>query len=172
MIITITGTPGVGKTFIAKKLAGRNFEYFDLNKHIKEQKIFDDYDKKDKTYDVDVKKLKKINNLFEKNLGIKHKMTINSIKDRQRYNDNKIKLNDLRKILSKEEGIIIDSHLSHYLKSDLCMVVKSDIKKIRERLEKRNYSKKKIEDNVQSEIFDICLEEARKEKNNMLLLEN
>lgn len=169
MIITITGTPGTGKTYIAKKLAGKNFEYFDLNKYIKEQKIFDDYDKKDKTYDVDVKKLKKINYLFKENLGMKNKKTSQDIK---KYNNKKIKFPELKGILLNEEGIIIDSHLSQYINSDLCIVVKSDIKKIRERLEKRNYNTKKIEDNIQSEIFDICLEEAKKEHDNIVILEN
>ena len=169
MIITITGTPGAGKTYIAKKIAGKDFEYFDLNKYIKEKKIFDDYDKKDKTYNVDIKKLKKINYLFKENLGIKNKKIFQNIK---KHSKKKIKYTELKKLLVKEEGIIIDSHLSQYLNSDLCIVVKSDIKNIRRRLEKRSYSKKKIEDNIQSEIFDISLEETKKEQRNILIIEN
>ena len=178
MIITITGTPGVGKTYIAKRLAGKNFEYFDLNKYIKEKKLFDNYDKKAKTYDVNVKKIKNSDYIFEKNLGVKSnglkkllKLFGNKTKN-EKTTIKKIKFTELKKLLQKEEGVIIDSHLSHYLKSDLCIVVKSDIKKIRMQLNERKYSKNKIEDNIQSEIFDICLEEARKEKNNVIILEN
>jgi len=177
MIITITGTPGVGKTYIAKRLAGKNFEYFDLNKYIKEQKMFDKYDKKAKTYDVNAKKIKNNNYLFEKNLGVKSdglKKLLKLFRDNT-TTDKRMKFTELKKLLQGEEGIIIDSHLSYYLKSDLCIVVKSDIKKIRSRLNERRYSKSKIEDNIQSEIFDICLEEARTEKNNankIVILEN
>ena len=160
MIITITGTPGTGKTYIAKKLAGENFRYVDLNAMIKKEKLYDTYDRKAKTFDVDIKKIKKLDILFKnyKEKILKTKKTL--------------KMTAVKKMLKKHDGIIIDSHLSQYLDSDLCIVVKSDIKNIRKRLEKRGYPKKKIEDNVQSEIFDICLEEAKKEGRNILIMEN
>src|SRR3989344_5961685 len=64
MIVTITGTPGAGKTYISRKLT--NFDYIDLNRIIKEERLYDSYDRKDKTYDVDVKKLKKLWKRFGK----------------------------------------------------------------------------------------------------------
>jgi broad-specificity NMP kinase len=39
-------------------------------------------------------------------------------------------------------------------------VCKCELKKLKKRLEKRKYSQKKIRENVDSEIFDICLNEA------------
>ena len=65
MIITITGTPGTGKTYIAKKLAGKNLIYIDLNKIIKEEKLYDKYDRKVKTYDVNIKTLEKLESVYE-----------------------------------------------------------------------------------------------------------
>lgn len=160
MIITITGTPGTGKTYIAKKLIGKNFRYIDLNAIIKKEKLYDSYDRKAKTYDVDEKKLKIIDKRFseykEKEIKLKKNMNIIELKEK----------------LKNKKGIIIDSHLSHFLDSDLCIVVKADIKTISKRLKKRKYSKKKIKDNIESEIFDICLEDAKKLSRNVVIINN
>jgi len=58
MIIALTGTPGCGKTTISKKLS-KKYEIVDLNKMIKDKKLYDSYDRKRKTYIVDVKKIDK-----------------------------------------------------------------------------------------------------------------
>ena len=53
--------------------------------------------------------------------------------------------------------------MSHYLPKkyvDLCIVTKCGLKKLKKRLEKRKYNKKKIRENLDCEIFDICLNEA------------
>lgn len=160
MIITITGTPGTGKTYIAKKLIGKNIRYIDLNAIIKKEKLYDSYDRKAKTYDVDEKKLKIIEKRFseykEKEIKLKKNMNTTELKEK----------------LKNKKGIIIDSHLSHFLESDLCIVVKADIKTISKRLKKRKYSKKKIKDNIESEIFDICLEDAKKLSRNVVIINN
>lgn len=160
MIITITGTPGTGKTYIAKKLASNNLKYINLSSIIKKEKLYDSYDRKAKTYDVDEKKLKKLNKRFEeykeKEIKIKKIMTFSEIKQK----------------INGKRGIIIDSHLSHCLDSDLCIVVKADIKTISKRLKKREYSEKKIKDNIESEIFDICLEDAKRLARNIVIINN
>ncbi|MGV8087222.1 MAG: AAA family ATPase [Candidatus Woesearchaeota archaeon] len=169
MIIAISGTPGCGKTYFAKKIVKLNpkLEYFDLNKYIKENKIYDSYDKSAKTYDVDIKKLKAIIDPSFKNEYSNNK-----------YMDKLInKIVDIKKLLKiltdhKIEGVIIDSHLSHHLKSDYCIIVKTDIKNINKRLKLRKYNKVKIHENIESEIFDICLIEAKKLKRNIILVEN
>ena len=72
----------------------------------------------------------------------------------------------------KNQNIIIDSHLSHYLNSDYCFVVKTDLKTLKKRLQKRKYSEQKIKDNLEAEIFDICHEEAKELKRNVLIINN
>lgn len=172
MIITITGTPGTGKTYIAKKLSEKtNFKYMNLNEIIKKEKLYDKYDKKAKTYDVDVKKLKIIDKKLDEYLDKKN-IKIKKINYSQPKKTTLQKLIKGLKNKKKTKNIIVDSHLSHYLKSDLCIVVKSDIKKISERLKKRKYDIKKIRENIESEIFDVCLEEAKQQKRNILLLYN
>lgn len=162
MIITITGTPGTGKTYIAKSISKENksLRYLDLNAIIKKEKLYDRYDRGAKTYDVDEEKLKKLNNRFkkykEKGFKIKEMMTLKELKQK----------------IKGKEGIIIDSHLSHYLDSDVCVVVKADIKTISNRLKERKYSSKKIRDNIESEIFDVCLEDAKKLGRNIVIINN
>ncbi len=59
MIIAITGTPGVGKSVVAKKLSKLiGYESLDLNKIIKKEKLYSGYDSKRKSYVVDIRKLK------------------------------------------------------------------------------------------------------------------
>ena len=70
----------------------------------------------------------------------------------------------IKKNNKKINGIIIDSHLSHYLAPELvdrCMVMRcSDLKKLRKRLKKRGYSLQKIKENLEAELMETCLQEA------------
>ena len=85
-------------------------------------------------------------------------------------NDSLLKM--LKKLPKNEEGIIVDSHLSHFLESDYCIIVRTDLKKLYNRLKKRKYSKAKIKDNIESEIFEVCLDDARKLKRNVIIVDN
>ncbi len=141
MIICISGTPGTGKTFIAKKLSKKlRCNVLEISKFVKSNKI-GRYNKRLRTIDVDINKLnKKIINIIKKN-----------------------------------KNLIVDGHLSHYLPKkyvDLCIIVKCDLKILERRLEKRGYNKQKIKDNLEAEIFDISLDEAYKNKHNIIVIEN
>ncbi len=131
-IIIVTGTPGTGKTTVAKHLANScKATYIDVNRIIKKHHLKEGYDKKRKTFLVDTKKLNKI--------------FITMIKE-------------------TKNSLVIDSHLSHYMPSkyvDLCIVTKTSLKKLKDRLKKRGYHKEKIHENLLCEIFDVCLTEAQ-----------
>ncbi len=135
-VIIVTGSVGTGKSKVAKKLAlEKGYEYINVAKLVKKGKLYDKYDRKRRTYVVDTKKL--------------NKFLIKLIKT---YKNNKIK------------GIVIDSHMSHYLPKkyvDLCIVTKCELKRLRKRLVKRKYNKAKIRENLDCEIFDVCLNEAK-----------
>ena len=141
-IIIITGTPGTGKTVLAKKLANLlNFTYIDVNQIIKSNKLKSNYDKKRSTYIININKLNRILISLVKNT---------------------------------KKSLIIDSHLSHYLPSklvDLCIVTKCDLKVLIKRLKKRKYSLNKIRENIDSEIFDICLNEAIEDNHNIMIID-
>ena len=61
------------------------------------------------------------------------------------------------------KGLVIDSHLSHYLPKeyvDTCIITKCNLKLLKKRLEERGYSKNKVRENLDVEIFDTCRLEA------------
>ena len=110
-------------------------------------KLSEGYDKKRKTKIIDTSKLNKA-----------------LIKEISR----------IKKIQKKNKGIVIDSHLSHYLPRkyvDLCIVAKCGIKELNKRLKKRKYSEQKIKENIQAEIFNICCNEAMQKKHKISVID-
>ncbi|MAE43335.1 hypothetical protein CMO93_06170 [Candidatus Woesearchaeota archaeon] len=165
-VIIVTGSVGTGKTTISKKSANKlNFDYIDVNKVIKKYNISEGYDWKRKSKIIDIKKLnkvliKEIANIKDYNKKINNKIK-KSIKTK---NNNEKSIKIMKNQLKNIKGIIIDSHLSHYLPKkyvDLCIVTKCDLKILEKRLKKRRYSKAKIRENLDAEIFDVCLSESR-----------
>ena len=69
---------------------------------------------------------------------------------------------------------MIDSHLSHYLPPkyvSLCIVTKCELKNLEKRLKKRGYVQTKIRENLDCEIFDICLNEAKENKHKIKIVD-
>lgn len=141
-VIVVSGTPGTGKTRIAKLISrDSNFRYIDVNKLIKSNKVYDSYDKKRKCFVVDEKRLNKL----------------------------LIKL-----VKSSKSNLILDSHLSHFLPKkyvNLCIITKCNLKILKSRLKKRNYSSLKIKENLESEIFNVCLGESLQNKHNVVVID-
>ncbi|MBU2475028.1 MAG: AAA family ATPase [Nanoarchaeota archaeon] len=107
-----------------------------------------------------------------KYLDIKTFSRKNKIYDKIEKNCLIIDEKKLVKELKKLKGnYVIDGHLSHYLKADYCVVCKCDLKVLKKRLEKRKYSKQKIKDNLDAEIFDVCFIDAKKIQKNVLVLD-
>ncbi|MBW2965213.1 AAA family ATPase [Candidatus Woesearchaeota archaeon] len=143
--IIVTGTPGTGKTTVAMRLAKKlGYAYVDVNKVISSQKLSEGYDRKNKCKIIDVKKL------------------------------SKVLVSLIKKHAKAGEGTVIDSHLSHYVPAsavDLCVVTTCNLKLLKRRLKRRHYSDSKIADNLQAEIFETCLTEARENRHNVLVVE-
>ena len=60
--------------------------------------------------------------------------------------------------------LVIDSHLSHYLKPslvNLCIVTRCSLRALKRRLTRRGYDDKKIRENLDAEIFEVCMNDAR-----------
>lgn len=140
--IIVSGSVGAGKTTFAMKLANKlKLSYLSINDVIDDHKISKSYDKKRKSKIVDVDKLNKVL------IGL---------------------------IKNSKKKLVIDGHLSHYLPRkyvDVCYIVKCGLKELKKRLEKRGYSKQKIRENLDAEIFDVCLEEAREQGHKIKVVE-
>ena len=138
-VIAISGTPGVGKTTLAKFLV-RKLEFKRLDLHDHYQKISKGYNRRKQCYDLDLRKL-----------------------------------TGLVKRLSKENNLVIDSHVGHLLNPklvDLCLVLTCpNLKTLEKRLIKRGYSKKKVRENLDAEIFQVCLNETKEKKHRLLVIE-
>ena len=158
--IIITGTPCTGKTTISKKLSEvLNFLYLDINQILRKYKIKYSYDKKRRCKVIDTKKL--------------NKSLIEELNNAKNYNKSTINPNKTKNT-NKINGVIIDSHLSHYLPKkyvDLCIVAKCSLKILEKRLIKRGYSKKKIRENLDAEIFDVCHVESVERKHKVLIVD-
>ena len=79
---------------------------------------------------------------------------------------------DLQKAVNKElrKGDkrinIIESHLSHLLKADFVIILRTNPLILEKRLKNRNWARKKIKENLQAEILDeITIEAMEKHRN-------
>ncbi|MBI2660995.1 AAA family ATPase [Candidatus Woesearchaeota archaeon] len=146
-VILVTGSVGSGKTTLSIRLAKEaGFRYADVNKIVRKYGLSEGYDRARKTLLIDAKKL---NKALNKEIII-------------------IKKN------KKVKGIIIDSHLSHNFpakQADLCIVTKCGLKVLSKRLRKRKYNEKKIRENLDAEIFDVCHEESKEKGHNILVVD-
>ncbi len=145
-LIIITGTPGTGKSTLAKELA-KKLGYERLELHNYYQRLSAGYNQEKCSYDIELKRF------------------IALVKEQLRR---------IRKS-GKAKGLIVDSHISHLLPKrmvHLCIVLTcSDLKKLHRRLRKRRYRKKKISENLQAEIFQVCLLEAREKGHKIIVFD-
>ncbi|MEJ2241280.1 MAG: adenylate kinase family protein [Candidatus Bathyarchaeota archaeon] len=142
-IILITGTPGVGKTTVSRKLASvLNANYINLTKLVKENNLETTKDNERETLIVDTEEISVV----------------------------------LKKIIEKKDGpFIIEGHYATDILSktdvSIVFVLRRDPRELKDVLQKRGYSSKKIWENVDSEILDVCLSDALSTMNSTKICE-
>ncbi len=145
MIIAISGTPGTGKTTLARALRDKlGYSLLQVKSLITKEKLYDSYDKENRCYTVDTKKL--------------NSQIMKRIKEKK----------------MQKKDLIVDSHLSHYLPAsavDMCIITKCELKELSNRLKKRRYNKNKIRENLDAEIFDVCHTEAQEQGHRILVID-
>ncbi|WP_054840431.1 AAA family ATPase [Thermococcus sp. JCM 11816] len=83
-----------------------------------------------------------------------------------------IDVDELRETFERDfqgKNVVADSHLSHFLKADLVIVLRANPKLIAERLKERGgYGREKLGENVEAELVDVILVEALEENENVI----
>ncbi|KAF8912806.1 AAA domain-containing protein [Gymnopilus junonius] len=131
-VIVLTGTPGTGKSTHAELL-------------VNESPI--------PLRNINVSEWVKERGLYE-----------NYDEEWQTYTIDEDRLLDELEPLAAEGGLILDWHTCEVFPerwADLVVVLRCDHSKLWDRLEKRGYSLKKIQENNEAEIMQVVLEEAR-----------
>lgn len=135
MNITVTGTPGTGKTSVSERLGDQlGLPVLSLNQILERKSIG--------TIDNEERVVEKSKISFD-NLDI-----------------------------SSDDEWILEGHLSHFLDSDICVVLRCEPKELKRRLKDRNYSSDKIKDNVESEALDTILLQAVEHQETVIEVEN
>ncbi|XP_018494758.1 adenylate kinase isoenzyme 6 [Galendromus occidentalis] len=131
--ILVTGTPGTGKSTLCSELETRTMclEWINVGEVAKQNKCFESFDDQYKCHVLDEEKL------------------MDEIQDKM---DDEI------------GGKMVDYHGCDFFPQrwfDAVFVLRTDTKLLHDRLTGRGYEGKKLEDNLQCEIFQILLDEAR-----------
>jgi len=135
MIISLSGTPGTGKTTVCKIIRehpqySRQFHVIDLNKIIIDEKLYSGKDEERDTLEVDMDRLEE-------------------------------RVQELICELPQNIDVIMEGHLSHLLPSDAVIVLRTEPVILRMRLSvRKNYSAAKIRENADAEALDIILVES------------
>ncbi len=141
MIIAVTGSPGTGKSTVAKELSEElGFNYIDLNKLIEDSGWFEGFDEERKSFIVDEKKLtKRLESVIDSRLDY---------------------------VIDSHLSHFVDSKLV-----DVCIVCTCELKELKRRLETRDYTAQKVRENLDVEIFQLCEVEAGEKKHNIIIID-
>ena len=126
--IIITGTPGTGKTTLSKLLSKEGYSFIEVGKLVKEENLYDYFDEETDSYVVNEDLLNtRLIELIEEN--------------------------------SSSKFIILDGHVVELPPPYVacCIVLRTSIGLLRQRLMDRSYTDEKIEENVEAEIMEVIL---------------
>lgn len=140
-IIAISGSPGTGKSTLAQFLA-KKLGFSRLDLHLHYKEISTNYNQSKKCYEIDAKKFEKL----------------------------------VKKEFKKSEtGLVVDSHISHLLSKKMVnlgvILICSNLKILQKRLQDKKYSRQKVRENLDAEIFQVCLMEAQEKGHKIIIFD-
>jgi len=132
MKILVTGTPGVGKTTLSRRIAGElGIRHIDVSEYIKANELYDAYDEELETHLFDEEKI-------GVHLAVETEGLGSFVID------------------THSPGVAGD------IDFDYIFHLRCDIAVLAERLESRRYPEAKVSENIECEIFDIVGEELER----------
>jgi adenylate kinase len=138
MRIALTGTPGTGKTTVARLLP---YRVIDINALVRDGLNLGT-DPKRGCLEADMEGLA---------LRLKEM-------DEDGYTDRDAD-RDADTVINRDDITILDGHFSHFF-ADWAIVLRLAPQVLRERLDERGYSERKIKENLEAEALDVILVEA------------
>ncbi|KAI4208078.1 MAG: hypothetical protein LQ346_000242 [Caloplaca aetnensis] len=140
--IVVTGTPGVGKTSLCESLVGdTGLQHLSINRIAKERECHDGWDEEMDSWIIDEDKTETTR------FAVAEQQLLDAIEDE-----------------TKPGGCLIDWHACDLFPEswvDLVVVLRSDSSILYDRLKARDYSEKKLQENMDAEIMEVLLTEAR-----------
>ncbi len=131
--ILVTGTPGTGKSSLAETIAKKiGFKYVNIGDLVKQKNFFSEYDAEFDTHILD--------------------------------EDAEDRLLDELEPMIQAGGCVVDYHTPGLFGEswfDIVLVLRANTEVLFDRLTSRGYSEKKRTENMECEIMDVVLEEAR-----------
>lgn len=156
--IIVTGTPGVGKTSHCELLAqNTGLKHLSINQVIKERSCHDGWDEQFKSWIVDEDKVSTPGDPASLRTNIESPQLLDAIEDE-----------------IPQGGYIIDWHACDLFPKrwiNLVVVLRTDSTKLYDRLRARNYPESKLQDNLDTEIMEVLLEEARESYDGEIVVE-
>jgi adenylate kinase len=134
-IIIVAGTPGVGKTVLAKLLAEKTHsDYLNLGDLVRREKLYSRYDRSSQSYIIDEKRLRSSLDRFFKNHSRRSSV---------------LETHWLGRFMPKRPGMV-------------AVVVRLNPVILARRLKTRSWTRRKIWENVEAELIDLSFYESLK----------
>ena len=158
--ILITGTPGVGKTSHCVSLAEKTgLRHLAINRTIKDQNCHDGWDVEHQSYIINEDKVCNIclSNTQVMSSDGPHTKVLDAITQDVVHG-----------------GVIIDWHVCDIFPTawiDLVLVLRAETEPLYDRLKTRNYPEAKLQENIDTEIMEVILDEARQAYEPELIVE-
>ncbi|KAK4697042.1 adenylate kinase, partial [Lecanoromycetidae sp. Uapishka_2] len=146
--IIVTGTPGVGKTSHCEQLASNTgLKHLSINSIVKDRSCHEGWSEEHKSWIVDEEKVRHSPSNTPCTIAHQKCQLLDSLEDEV-----------------PTGGYIIDWHACDLFPEswiDLVVVLRTEPTKLYDRLRARKYPEKKLQENLDSEIMEVLLEEAR-----------
>jgi adenylate kinase len=67
---------------------------------------------------------------------------------------------EIEKLAKTTENMVLESHYAHDMPCDFVVILRTNPRELRKRMEAKGWDREKIEENVEAEVMEICKTEA------------